>query len=46
MGDDEDFWVGEENSGLYVFKISDFNRNDWDTAVPYHFRVVLTPRAP
>jgi hypothetical protein len=45
-GDDEDFWVGEENSGLYVFKLSDFNRNDWDTAVPYHFRVVLTPRLP
>ncbi len=45
-GDDEDFWVGEENSGLYMFKLSDFNRNDWDTAVPYNFRVVLTPRAP
>ncbi len=45
-GDDEDFWVGQENSGLYMFKISDFNRNDWDTSVPYHFRVVLTPRAP
>jgi hypothetical protein len=45
-GDDEEFWVGAENSGLYVFKISDFNRNDWDTAVPYHFRVVLTPRLP
>jgi hypothetical protein len=29
-----------------VFKLSDFNRNDWDTAVPYHFRVVLTPRLP
>ena len=45
-GDDEEFWVGEENSGLYIFKISDFNRNEWDTAVPYHFRVVLTPRIP
>ena len=45
-GDNEEFWVGAENSGLYVFKISDFNRNDWDTAVPYHFRVVLTPRLP
>ncbi len=46
MGDDEEFWVGEENSGLYMFKVSDFNRNDWDTAVPYNFRVALTPRAP
>jgi hypothetical protein len=46
MGDDEEFWVGAENSGLYLFKISDYNRNDWDTAVPYNFRVVLTPRLP
>ena len=45
-GDNEEFWVGAENSGIYVFKISDFNRNDWDTTVPYHFQVVLTPRAP
>lgn len=45
-GDNEDFWVGQENAGLYIFKISDFNRNDWDTTVPYHFRVVLSPRIP
>jgi hypothetical protein len=45
-GDNEEFWVGEENAGLYMFKLSDFNRNDWDTAVPYNFRVTLTPRAP
>ncbi len=42
-GDDEEFWVDEQDAGLYLFKISDFNRNDWDTVVPYHFRVVLTP---
>ena len=45
-GDDEEFWVGEERSGLYLFRITDFNRNDWDTEVPYNFRVTLTPRVP
>ena len=45
-GIDEEFWVAEERSGLYLFRITDFNRNDWDTEVPYHFRVTLTPRVP
>ena len=42
-GDDETFWVDAEHPGLYVFKVSDYNRNDWDTAVPYRFRVILWP---
>jgi len=43
MGDDEEFWVDEDHPGIYLFKFSDYNRNDWDTTVPYHFRVTLTP---
>ena len=35
-----------EHPGLYLFKVSDYNRNDWDTAVPYHFRVTLAPHVP
>jgi len=45
-GDDETFWVDENHPGLYVFKVSDYNRNDWDTAVPYRFRVTLWPHGP
>ncbi len=45
-GDDETFWVDADHPGLYVFKVSDYNRNDWDTAVPYHFRVTLWPHVP
>lgn len=45
-GDDETFWVDADHSGLYVFKVSDYNRNDWDTLVPYHFRVTLWPHGP
>lgn len=45
-GDDETFWVDADHSGIYVLKVSDYNRNDWDTAVPYHFRVTLWPHVP
>ena len=41
--DPEPFWVGAENAGIFLFKLSDYNRNDWDTAVSYQFRVTLTP---
>ncbi len=42
-GPGETFWVGEEYFGTFLFKISDYNRDDWDTAVPYHFMVTLSP---
>jgi len=42
-GDDEVFWVDEDHSGFYLFKLSDYNRNDWDLTVLYHFRVTLSP---
>lgn len=42
-GDDETFWVDADHPGLYVFRVSDYNRNDWDTTVPYRFRVTLWP---
>jgi len=45
-GDDELFWVDEEHPGIYLFKVSDYNRNDWDTVVPYNFRVTLSPHVP
>lgn len=40
------FWVDEDHPGVYIFKLSDYNRNDWDTGVPYHFRVTLSPHDP
>lgn len=45
-GDDETFWVDADHPGYYVFKVSDYNRNDWDTAVPYRLRVTLRPHVP